>query len=173
MSTNMFLKFEDAKMGKDMLTGEADDEKHAGWIEIVSWNHSFEQPATGFRTSTGSTVEKCKHENMAVTKYIDTTTPGMLKCVWGGKQLDKATIVCYRAGAPDGTNQPIEYLKVIMEEVVIATYGIGGAEGDMPQEELGLSYGKVQYVYHPKDKITGAKGEMKQAKVSLIDNKIE
>ena len=173
MSTNMFLLFEDAKMDAAMLKGEADDENHAGWIEIVSWNHSFEQPATGFRTSTGSTVEKCKHENMSVTKYIDATSPGLLKCVWGGKQLDKATIRCYRSSAPDGLSAPIQYLEVLMEEVVVSTYGISGGEGDMPQEELGLSYGTVKYTYKPKDKITGAAGDPIMASVSLISNKIE
>lgn len=172
MSTNMFLKFEDSSMG-EVLKGEADDESHAGWIEIVSWGHSFEQPVTNFRTSTGSTVEKCKHENITVTKYIDNSTPALLKSVWGGKQMTKAYITCYRSGAPDGTSQPIEYLQVVMEEVLVATYSISGSEGDMPQEELGLSYGTVQYIYHPKDKITGAKGDQKTAKVSLISNKIE
>jgi type VI secretion system secreted protein Hcp len=173
MSTNMFLQFTDAKMGADPLKGEAADEKHAGWIEIVSWNHSFEQPPTNFRTSTGSTVEKCKHENMSVTKYIDTTTTTLLKCVWGGKQLDKAVIACYRADTADGTNVPVEYLNVEMADVVIANYSISGGEGDMPQEELGLAYGSITYKYTYKDKDTGAAGEPKVAKVSLIDNKVE
>jgi type VI secretion system secreted protein Hcp len=169
----MFLQFTDAKLGADPLKGEAEDEKHAGWIEIVSWGHSFEQPPTNFRTSTGSTVEKCKHENITVTKYIDTTTTTLLKCVWGGKQLDKAVIACYRADTSDGANTPVEYLNVEMEDVVISAYSISGGEGDIPQEELGLSYGKIQYTYKPKDKFTGAAGEPKIAKVSLVDNKIE
>ncbi len=146
MSTNMFLKLE------KKIEGECADEKHAGWIEILSWSHSFEQPATNFRASTGSTLEKCKHELLTFQKYIDKATPEILKTIWSGKQLDTGEIHCYRS---DGENVPVQYLKILMDDVIISSYSISGGEGDIPQEDIGLSYSKITYFYTPMDKLLG------------------
>ena len=160
MSTNMFLKFKD-------IDGEAEDEKHAGWIEILSWGHSFEQPVTPYRPSTGSTLEKCKHELITVAKYIDKASAAILKAIWSGKQIDDATIECFRA---DGDNVPVKYLKILMTDVVISTFSISGGEGDIPQEELGLSYGEITYEYTPQDKLLGTPGSAMLAKHNLVKN---
>ncbi len=150
MSTSMFLELKDAK--KDNLKGDSSDEVHVDTIEITSWGHSFEQPAAQFRSSTGSTIEKCKHELLTCSKGIDKSTPGILAAIWSGRQLDTATIYCYRDGIE---NIPIMYLKIEMSEVLISTYSIGGGEGDLPVEELGLGYGKICYYYTGMDKVTG------------------
>ena len=49
MATNMYLNF-DAPI-KDK--GECTDENHKKWIEIMSWNHSFNQPTSPIRSSAG------------------------------------------------------------------------------------------------------------------------
>lgn len=160
MSTNMFLQLKS-------IDGESEDEKHANWIEIIGWGHSFEQPASGFRTSSGSTLEKCKHELLTVTKYIDKASTAILKAVWSGKQLDDATVECFRA---DGDNVPVKYLKIFMEDVIISTFSISGGEGDIPQEELGLSYATIQYEYTPQDKALGTPGSAMTGKHNLVKN---
>ncbi|MBI9082854.1 MAG: type VI secretion system tube protein Hcp [Desulfobacterales bacterium] len=160
MSTNMFLKLKG-------IDGEAEDEKHGKWIEILSWGHSFEQPVTPYRPSTGATVEKCKHELITTAKYLDSASAAILKAIWGGKLLDDAKIQCYRS---DGNNVPILYLEIIMEDVIISTYSISGGEGDIPQEELGLSYGTISYSYKPMNKLTGAAGSPLLAKHNLVKN---
>jgi len=149
MSTAMFLQFTD---GNVTIIGDSTDEVHADTIEITAWGHSFEQPVSNFRSSSGATIEKCKHELLTVSKYIDKATPEILNAVWSGKQLDQAQIYCYRDGVQ---NIPIQYLQIDMYEVIISTYSISGGEGDIPAEELGLAYGKICYYFTGMDKVTG------------------
>lgn len=160
MSTNMFLML-------DGIAGESDDEKHPNWCEITAWDHSFTQPVNPMRASSGQTVEKCAHELLNVTKYIDCATPAILKAVWGGLQMNEGYIVCYRS---DGNNVPVLYLQIIMTDVVISSYSIGGGEGDLPQENIGLSYSKVQYEYNEVDKLLGTGTGVIVANHDLIKN---
>ncbi len=160
MSTNMFLMF-------DGIAGESDDEKHPNWCEIISWTHTFNQPTNPMRASSGQTVEKCIHEPFGFAKYVDCATPSILKSVWGGTQINFAEVVCYRA---DGQNIPILYLKMILTDVVISAYTLAGGEGNLPQEDIGLSYSKIQYEYNEVDKLLGTATGVIVANHDLIKN---
>ena len=137
MAINMFLKFENPSIkGSSNVPGHTDE------IEVLSWNHGFVQPTSPTR----STAESGTHQNFTFTKYLDHSTDDLLKLCWGGKQIGKATLSCYRAdGASD--NKQVEYLRVVMEHVVISNYSISGGPGDIPVENVSLDYGIVQYIY--------------------------
>ena len=162
MSTNMFLKLTD-------ISGESEDEKHSGEIEILGWGQTFEQPTTPIKASTGHTLEKCKHEPMSITKYVDSATPHLLKAIWAGKTIAEGTLTCYRAHKE---NAPVDFIKIKMTDVIITTYGVTGAEGDIPQEEIALSYGKIDWNYKPMDKLTGDAKDPLPASADLILNKV-
>jgi type VI secretion system secreted protein Hcp len=117
MSTNMYLQLKDIK-------GEAEDKDHKDWIEILSWSHGFSQPASPIRSSTGSTVERANHMDLSLTKYLDSATDDLLKACWSGKQIETGVLECYRA---DGNNAPIKYLKIEMEDIIVANYNLSGA----------------------------------------------
>jgi type VI secretion system secreted protein Hcp len=137
MATNMFLKL-------DGIKGESADSKHKEWIEILSWNHSFNQPTSPVRDSSGATVERCNHSDLSVTKYLDQATDNLLSKCWSGKVLKTGKIECFRS---DGDNKPIKYLMIDMDKVVISNLSISAGGGDIPMENLSLSYGKVKYTY--------------------------
>ena len=155
MASNMYLKFEGPA-----IQGECSDANHKNEIEVHAWNHGFTQPTSPLRSSAGAgTVERAHHADFTFTKYLDSSTDDLLKHCWSGKQISKATLTCYRA---DGNNKPIEYLKVAMEQVIIANVSLGGGGGDLPVENVALSYGKVQYVYNPQKKEDGTSGPAQQ-----------
>ncbi|GBC62143.1 type VI secretion system tube protein Hcp [Desulfonema ishimotonii] len=149
MATNMYLKLEG-------IDGEATDVNHDKWIEILNWSHSFNQPTTPVRASSGSTVEMCNHADMSVTKYLDVATDALLSHIWSGKQIPTAIIECFRA---DGQNTPVKYLQIDMDKVIISNYSISGGQSDLPVENLSLSYGKVKYTYTEYGKDGAAKGQ--------------
>ena len=43
-----------------------------------------------------------------------------------------------------------------MEDVVVSNYNISGGEGDLPTENVTLSYSKVTYTYDGKNKEQGS-----------------
>lgn len=146
MSSNMYMKF-------DEVTGEATDTNHNKWIEILSWNHGFSQPASPVRSSQGSTVERATHQDFNFTKFLDSATDDLIGACWKGQQYQKVTLECFKS---DGANEPIKYLEVDMEDVIVANFGISGGPGELPVENISLSYSKVKYIYDPKDKEDGS-----------------
>jgi type VI secretion system secreted protein Hcp len=168
MSTNMYIKFEEPAI--EAASTAAGHEKE---LEVLSWSHGFVQPTSATRsTAGGGTVEQANHQNLSFTKYLDASTNALLKYCWSGKQIGKATLSCYRAsGAED--NKPVEYLKVIMEHVVISNYSVSGGPGDIPVENVALDYGIIQYNYVNQKSADGTADGNKPAKHNLETRKIE
>jgi type VI secretion system secreted protein Hcp len=162
MASNMFIKLGD-------IVGECEDKNHVGWIEILSWSHGFSQPSTPVRASSGATVEKANHTDITFTKYLDKATDAILSTCWTGKQLPTAVLECYRA---DGDANPVKYLQIDMEKVIVSNYGISGGSGDHPSENISLSYGKVTYTYLDQKKADAQAGAAKPVSHDLIKNEV-
>ena len=144
----MYIKFENPAID---TPGQ-----HEKGIEVLSWSHGFSQPTSPTRsTAGGGTVEQANHSNLSFTKYLDDTTSTLLKHCWSGKQIGKATITCYRASGA-GDNKPVEYLKIIMEHVIISNYSVSGGPGDIPVENVSLDYGIIHYDYTSQKTADGA-----------------
>jgi type VI secretion system secreted protein Hcp len=140
MATNIFLQL-------DGIKGGSTDEKHKDWIEIFSWSHSFDQPSMPISRSGGqaATTAMCNHSPISITKILDESTYAILKTVWTGDVLPNAKIECFRAG-----KDPIKYLEISMEKVIISGYSIGAqGDADIPAENITLTYGKVTYNHIP------------------------
>lgn len=163
--TNMYIKF----TGPD-IAGESTDAAHQDWIEVDSWEHQFDQPTAPTKSSVGGgTVERVNHHPFTFRKYIDSGTDDLLKMCWTGQHIDKAEFHAYRA---DGnTGEPIQYLKVEMEKVIVSDYNIQGANGDLPREVVELDYGKITYTYTPQEK-AGKSGSAEPVSHDLTTNEV-
>ena len=165
MSVNSYLKFETPG-----ITGGSTDANHKGEIEVLSWSQSFSQPTSATRsTAGGGTVERAHHSDFSFTKYFDNASDDLLKYCWNGKHIGKATFTCYRA---DGENKPVEYLKVLMETVVVSNVSLGGGAGDVPIENVSLNYGKVTYTYVPQKPEDGTAGSQEAVYHDLTKNEV-
>ncbi len=151
MATNMYITFED-------IEGGSSSSGHEKQIEMLSWNHGFNQPTSPVRSAAGSgTVEDAAHQNFSFSKYIDSATDDLLKACWTGNQIPSATVTCYRS-AGDTSNTQVEYLKIVMTHVIVSSYSISGGPGDVPVENVSLDYGIVQYTYLPQKRDDGTGG---------------
>jgi type VI secretion system secreted protein Hcp len=159
MATDMFLD-----LLEDKIEGESRDKKHAKCIEISGWSTSFEQPAAMAKTATGPSVERVKAEPITITKVMDSATAMLLKRIWSGQLIPKGSIHCYRA---DKEGTPVKYLEINMLHILVNTYSLSGAEGDLPQEEVGLSPGEVTFNYDQQQKEGGSKG-IKPASINFL-----
>jgi type VI secretion system secreted protein Hcp len=142
MATNMYLRFEQPE-----VTGSSTAPDHHGEIEVLAWSHGFVQPTSPSRRGGGpETVEQATHQNLTLTKNVDSATSELMKACWSGRQFGKATLTCFRAGANPG-DKPVEYLTVVMEHVIVSNYALSAAPSDLPMENVGLDYGIVEYRY--------------------------
>jgi type VI secretion system secreted protein Hcp len=155
MAINAFMKI----CGPD-INGGSSSKGHETEIEVISWNHGFNQPTSAVRSHGGSgTVEKANHQPFVFTKTLDSATDDLLKGCWSGTHHDSATLTCYRSSGDTGGNQiGVAYLKVEMESVIVSDFQISGSVGDIPMETVALTYAKVTYTYTQSDKTKGTVG---------------
>jgi type VI secretion system secreted protein Hcp len=168
MATNMYIKF--VNEAGTAIKGEAEDDKHKEWVEVLSWSHGFSQPASPIRSSTGSTIERANHSDFSITKYLDSATDDLLKACWSGDQFKSVDLECFRA---DGDNAPIKYLEVNMEDVIVSNVNLSGGGGDIPIENISLGYSKVTYKYDSKKKSDAKAAGVQPVSHDLKINKVE
>jgi type VI secretion system secreted protein Hcp len=160
MASDMYIKF-------DGIDGEVQTKDHEKEVAVLSWSHQFSIATKADRSGPGGgTVDgKCNHGDFSFAKYLDAATDDLLMNVWFGKHIDTVTFTAHRAAG--GTK--VEYLKIEMKGVVVSSYSISGGEGDLPTENVSLSYEELTYTYTDSDPETGKAKGAQPANVKLSD----
>lgn len=138
MAVDMFLKLEG-------ITGEAQDNKHPGEIDILAWSWGASQSGT-MHTGGGGGGGKVSIQDLSITKYIDKSSPVLMMYCSNGKQFKEGLLTVRKAGGDD----PVEYLKIKMTEVIVTSYSTGGSGGqDLLTENVSLNFAEVDVEYQP------------------------
>jgi len=137
MAVDMFLKLGDLK-------GESVDHKHKDEIDVLSWSWGLSQQGTT-HLGGGGGAGKVSVNDLSFTKYVDKASPNLFQYCCSGKHFPSATLIIRKAG-----DKPLEYMKVTMEDVIIASVQ-GGASGgdDRLTENISLNFGRVKVSYQP------------------------
>ena len=148
MAVDMFLKLDGVK-------GESKDKAHAQEIDVLSWSWGMSNSGSA-HVGGGAGSGKVSVQDLSVTKYIDSSSaPLMLSCC-DGLHFDSAVLTVRKAGGAD----PVEYVKIKLQEVLITSVETGGAGGeDRLTESVSLNFAKVKVEYLPQE-AKGAKANM-------------
>jgi type VI secretion system secreted protein Hcp len=158
VAVDMFLKF------TPTLKGESKDSKHKDEIDILSWSWGASNSGTT-HVGGGGGSGKVAIQDLAITKYIDLSSPSLYLACWNGKHLDEATVVARKAG-----EKPLEYLTITMNEVLITSITTGGSGGeDRFTENVTLNFAKVKVSYKEQSD-TGGGGASPEAKWNIAAN---
>lgn len=149
MSTGMFMQMTG-------IEGESEDENHVGWIEIESWEVSYDQPLTPAKDSDGSQFNRAEHEGLEISKKLDKASASLKKKCWKGEKIDNVKIECFRS--LDETASISAYLILELTDVFITEYSLKSNEGELPDEDLTLDYVEIKFTYKPADKKTDVLG---------------
>ena len=122
------------------IPGESTDKVHSKQVDVLAWSWSMSNPST-----TPSVAGKASFQDISVTKYVDKSSPLlMLRCA-NGAHIPTATLFVRKAGTI-----PIEYIKIIMTEVIVTSVATGGSSGeDRLTENISLNFAKVEFDYVP------------------------
>jgi type VI secretion system secreted protein Hcp len=153
----------------DGIKGESMDDKHKDWIECtsVAWGVSQPRSATA-STGGGHTAERCEHQEIALTKLADLSSPILLQTCSAGKTIPKARLEFMRA---DGQGERIKYFEIELENVLIGGIKPSVAEGSIIQESVGLKFSKIKWKY-TQQKVTGGAGGNTSGGWDLAANKV-
>jgi len=137
MAVDMFIKIGDIK-------GESKDHAHKGEIDVLAWSWGMSQTGS-MHTGGGAGSGKVNVQDLSFTKYIDKSSPNIMKMCCNGKHYKEAVLTVRKAG-----EKPVEYVIITMTGVLITSVSTGGSGGeDRLTENVTLNFGKVKMSYQP------------------------
>ncbi len=160
MARDMFLKIEG-------IDGESVDASHTGEIDINSFSWGMSQSGTT-HVAKGGGGGKVNVSDMSFSKFLDKATPNLMLGCCLGTHYDSATLTCRKAG---GTQ--IEYLIIVMTDVIISSISAGGSDGgDLVSESLSLNFAEFDVSYFPQEEDNTAGAEVKAGyKIAATEQK--
>jgi type VI secretion system secreted protein Hcp len=162
MAVECFLKFE----GPD-LKGESKADGFAEQVDVLAWSWGATQTGT-MHVATGGGAGKANVNDLTVTKWVDKASPNLAQAVISGKQFNKATLTCRKAGG----EKPVEYLKFDLENVIISSLATGGAGGeDRFTENVALNFATYKMSYTPQKDDGSAESAVGPVGWSIRENK--
>lgn len=137
MAVDMFLKI-------DGVTGESVDSKHKGEIDVLSWSWGMSQSGS-MHVGGGGGAGKVSVQDLSITKYIDKSSPTLMLACCNGKHFSSAFLTVRKAG-----ENPVEYQKIKMSDVLISSLSSGGSGGeDRLTEHMTLNFAHFEVTYTP------------------------
>ena len=137
MAVDMFLKLDDIK-------GESVDSKHKDEMDVLSWSWGMSQSGTTHQGGGGGSG-KVSVNDLSITKYVDKASANLQLSCCNGKHFKEALLTVRKAG-----ENPLEYLKITMKEVLIASVSTGGSGGeDRLTENVTLNFAEFKTEYTP------------------------
>ncbi|MBR0564800.1 type VI secretion system tube protein Hcp [Azoarcus sp. L1K30] len=121
------------------IDGESKDSKHAGWIDVLSFNYAVSQSSSVF-TGGGGGVGKANFDAITFTHYVDKATPNLMQYCASGKHLSSVEVSCCKSG--DGSQ---EYMHITLTDCIITFAGPSGTtDTARVLENVSISYSKIK-----------------------------
>jgi|SRR5690242_1330001 len=140
MAVDMFIKIGDLK-------GESVDKKHKDEIDVLAWSWGMSQSGTT-HLGTGAGAGKVNVQDLSFTKYLDKSSPNLMKACCNGKHFPEALLTVRKAG-----ENPLEYLKITIKDLIITSVTGGGSGGEERlTENVSLNFAEFKVEYTPQKK---------------------
>ena len=138
MAVDMFIKI-------DSVKGEAQDKTHKDEIDVLAWSWGMSQSGS-MHTGGGGGSGKANFQDLSFTKWIDKSSAVLMEYCSNGKQFKEAKMVVRKAGG----DNPLEYLIITMNDVIVTSVSTGGSGGeDRLTENVSLNFAGVKTEYQP------------------------
>jgi type VI secretion system secreted protein Hcp len=146
----------DAFIKIDGIEGESTDEKHAGWIEVTSYNTGLAQTVSSTASSAGgASAERADFQDFSITKQIDKASPKLAVACADGTHIGSIVVELCRSGT-----DKVKFMEYKMTNCIISGTSTTGG-GEFPTESVTIDFGKIEWSYtQQKRKGGGAAGNV-------------
>ncbi|CAD6553820.1 Hcp family type VI secretion system effector [Paraburkholderia metrosideri] len=135
MAQDIFIKI-------NGIDGESQDSAHKNEIEVTSWGWQILQQSN-MHAGSGGGAGKATVEDLAFEHLVDRASPNLMKYCLTGKHIDQAVLTVRKAGG-----NPLEYLKLTMNDVLVTLVNPSGSNSDNGiREHVRLSFSKIKQEY--------------------------
>jgi len=132
------------------IEGESTDEKHSGWIEILSCDVKISQKISETASSAGgASAERAELSDFSFVKQIDSASPNLALACAAGTHIDNIIIEFCRAGT-----EKIKFMEYKLTNCMISEVSMI-AQGDFPAEKAKINYGKIEWSYTKQNRSGG------------------
>jgi type VI secretion system secreted protein Hcp len=127
----------------DGIEGESTDDKHAGWIEVVSYTSGVNQKASATASSVGGgSSERADFDDFTFVKQLDKASPKLALACADGTHISTIMVEICRAGT-----EKVKYMEYKMTNCIISSVKNAGGGGDIPSESVTIDFGKIEWAY--------------------------
>jgi len=139
MAVNYLLKLDGAG-----IKGESPVDGFSDYIEINSFHWGATQTGT-YAYGEGGGGGKVNMQDFNFEMKTNKASPKVMEACANGSAIKTATLVCRKAGG----KAPVEFLKVVMTDVLISSYQSGGqsSSDDIPLDQISLNFAKIVFTY--------------------------
>ena len=143
---SMFLEFS----SESGIRGETQDRDSEGQIDVLEFSEGMSSnPNTG--QYGGQSNGRPTANALAVTKYLDSSSPALRKALVEGRMIQEVTLRVRKGGS-----EPFVYFVIKLKKVYVTKVSMGGGGEDARlSEKVELTFQKVVWTYTPQ-KANGA-----------------
>ena len=134
----------------DGISGESTDETHKGEIDISSFRLGESNFVTVGSAAAGQVSGKVAMQDIHFSMVVNKASPSLMLACATGKHISTGTLTARKAG-----DQGVEFLKVVLTDVLVSSFQTGGTNDALPQDSFSLNFLKLELDYTPQD-VTGA-----------------
>lgn len=123
----------------DGIPGDATDARHAGEIVVTafSWGlASVGSPSTG----TGAATGKATFDGLTVVARSSRASPLLMQACAQARRLRSGVLSVQHAG-----EKPVDVMVVRLSDVAVGAYSVSAGGGEGPEDEITLTFGRIQY----------------------------
>jgi type VI secretion system secreted protein Hcp len=129
------------------IEGESADDKHKGEFDLDSFVWSEAQPGgapAGGVAGGGASAAKIQPQDLQFVKRLDKASPVLMIGCATGKHYRSAVLTARKAGAGQQ-----DYFKLVMQDVTITSYQVGGStQPDLqPIDQVSLRFARLEMTY--------------------------
>jgi type VI secretion system secreted protein Hcp len=127
----------------DGIDGESGDSKHKGEIEVDSFSFGAHQAGTSGHGG-GAGAGKVSMSDISFTAKVSKASPKLALACANGEHIKKAVLLLRKAGKDQQ-----EFYKITLEDVLVSSYQIGGANhsNHVPVDQFSLNYSQIEWEY--------------------------
>lgn len=160
----------DAFLKIDGIDGESTDDKHANWIEVISYSTGISQTASGSAsTAGGATSQRADFQDFSIAKALDKSSPKIALGCADGTHIKSVILELCRAGG-----DKVKYMEYKLSNCIVSSFRPGGSAGGtekLPLEEVSFNFGKIEWIYTQQKRADGSGGGQVAAGWDLEKNK--
>jgi type VI secretion system secreted protein Hcp len=140
----------------DGIKGESRDDRHKDEIDIESFSWGETQSGT-FGVGGGGGSGKVSMQDFHFTMTVNKASPALFLACAQGDHIKNAILTCRKAGRDQQ-----EFMKVTMNDVLVSSFQIGGAESVVPTDQISLNFAKIEVEYQEQDATGKLVGSIKK-----------